>query len=177
VFRPLVWAVVLASLVSAALAVLFVSRAFVPPDSSATGLLILWLGGPFLLAVVLAVVLRRHRAALWTLLAAVVLTGAVGASVYDSVASGVLQARRDAETAVLPGEDPTRGAAAMRKSGADLGSFFADVFGVAVLVVIPPVQVLAVAAAAGVGYAVSVWLRGRAEARREWIAEHTDDRD
>ena len=152
------------------------SRAFSPPDSSAVGLLIVWLGGPFLLAVVLAVVLRRHRAALWTLLATVVLAGAVGTSVYDSVAGGVLQARREAETAVLPGEDPKSGPAAKRKTGADLGSFFADVFGIVVLVVVPPVQAFAVATAGGIGYALSVWLRGRAEARRVWEAEHTDDR-
>jgi hypothetical protein len=177
VHRPLLWAVLLAALVATALAVLFVSRAFPPPDSTAAALGVGWLGGPYLLAVVLAVVLRRHPTALWVLLATVVLAGAVGAVLCAEVADAVVTARREAEAAVLPGEDPSRGAAGKRKAGADLGSFVADVFGVAVLVVIPPVQALAVASAAGVGYALSVWRRGRAEDRRVWLAEHTDDRE
>lgn len=166
----------LAALVSTALAVLFVSRAFPPPDSSAAALAVGWLGGPYLLAVVLAVVLRRHPTALWALLATVVLAGLIGAVLCAEIADTVVAARREAETAVLPGEDPDRGPGGMRKTGADLGSFVTDVFGVVVLVVVPPVQALAVAVAAGVGYTLSVWRRGRAEARRVWVAEHTDDR-
>jgi hypothetical protein len=166
----------LAALVSTALAVLFVSRAFPPPDSTAAALAVGWLGGPYLLAGVLALLLRRHSTALGALLATVVLAGAVGAVVYDSIASGVIKARREAETAVLPGEDPNHGPAGMRRAGADLGSFVTDVFGVAVLVVVPPVQAFAVAVAGGIGYALSVWRRGRAETRRVWEAEHTDDR-
>jgi hypothetical protein len=176
VHRPLLWATLLAALVSTALAVLFVSRAFPPPDSTAAALGVGWLGGPYLLAVALAVILRRHPPALGVLLAAVVLAGALGAVLYAEIADAVVTARREAETAVLPGEDPDRGPAGKRKAGADLGSFVADVFGVVALVVIPPVQAMAVAVAGGIGYALSVWRRGRAEARRVWIAEHTDDR-
>jgi hypothetical protein len=176
VHRPLLWAVLLAALVSTALAVLFVSRAFPPPDSTAAALEVGWLGGPYLLAVMLAVVLRRHSTALWVLLATVLLAGLVGAVLCAEIADTVVAARRQAETAVLPGEDPDRGPGGMRRAGAELGSDVTDLFGVAALVVIPPVQALAVAAAAGVGYAVSVWRRGRAEARRVWAAEHTDDR-
>jgi hypothetical protein len=172
--RLLLWATLLAALVSTVFAVLFVSRAFPPPDSTAAALGVAWLGGPFLLAVILAVILRRHSAALWALLVTVALAGTVGAVLYDSVASGALKARREAETAVLPGEDPHSGPGGMRKAGADFGAFVTDVVGVAVLVVVPPVQALAVAAAAGIGYALSAWRQGRAEVRQVRVAEHTD---
>src|SRR5690606_12512950 len=102
--------------------------------------------------------------------------GAVGGSVYESVSSAILRARHEVETAVLPGENPNSGPGGMRRAGADLGAFVSDVIGVAVLVVIPPAQALAVAVASGVGYMLSVWMRGRAEARRVGLAEHTDDR-
>jgi hypothetical protein len=176
VHRPLLWAVLLAALASAALAVAFVSRAFPPPDASAAVIAAGWLGGPYLLAGVLAVVLRRRSAVLGSLLAAVALGGVVGAVLFAEVADAVVTARQQAVTAVLPGEDPDRGPGGMRRAGADLGSFVTDVFGVAVVVVVPPVQAFAVAAAAGVGYALSVWRRGRAEARRVWVAEQTDGR-
>ncbi len=174
--RPLLWATLLIALASAALAVVFVSRAFPPPDASAAAMGVAWLGGPFLLAAVLAVVLRRRSTALGVLLGVVALAGTVGAVFYAGVADGVVEARRQVETAVLPGEDPNSGPAAMRKTGADAGAFFSQLFGVAVLVVVPPVQAFAVALAGGVGYAASVWGRGRAEARRAWEAEHTDER-
>jgi hypothetical protein len=175
--RSLVWAILLAALVSAALAITFVLRAFQPPDPSAAALAMAWLGGPFLLAAVLAALLRRHPAVLIALLTVVVLSGAVGATLFAEVADAVVTARRQVETAVLPGEDPTRGPAAMRKSGADIGSDITQLFALTVGLVVPPVQVVAVALTAGIGYTLSVWSRGRAEARRVWVAEHTDDRD
>jgi hypothetical protein len=174
--QPLLWATLLIALASAAVAVVIVGHVFPPPDATAAALGVAWLGGPYLLAAGLAVLLRRRAAVLVALLVTVALAGTVGAMFYDGVAGGVAEARRQAETAVLPGEDPPRAPAAMRKSGADLGQFFAEAFGVVVLAVVPPVQALAVALAGGVGYAVSVWRRGRADARRVWEAEHTDER-
>jgi hypothetical protein len=166
----------LTALVSTALAVIFVFRAFPPPDASSAALAVGWVGGPFLLAAVLAVVFRRRSAVLIALLIAVVLSGAAGTWLFAGVADAVAAARRDVETAVLPGEDPTRGPAAMRKTGASVGADLTQIFAVTVGLVVPPAQVVAVALAVGIGYTLSVWLRHRAEARREWVAEHTDDR-
>ncbi len=174
--RTLIWVTLLTAAVAAAVSVLIVNRAFPPPDASAAALGVAWLAGPYLLAVVLALVLRRRPAALWALVVTVALAGAVGASLYDGAVSGVIETRHQAETAVLPGEDPNHGPGGMRKAGADFGAFVAEVFGVAVLVVVPPAQVLAVAVAGGIGFALSAWGRGRGEARRVWEAEHTDDR-
>jgi hypothetical protein len=174
--RPLLWVTLLGAIAAATAAALIVRRAFPPPDASAAAAGVAWLGGPYLLAAGLALVFRRRPTVLWALLIAVALAGTVGASLYDGVADGAIEARRQAETAVLPGEDPDHGPGGMRKAGADFGAFVAEAFGVAVLVVVPPVQAVAVALAAGIGYALSAWRRGRAEARRVWEAEHTDDR-
>ncbi|HET6576250.1 MAG TPA: hypothetical protein VFG68_21795 [Fimbriiglobus sp.] len=174
--RQLLWAVLLVALASAFLSLGFVWRAFPPSDASSVALAVGWVGGPFVLAAVLAVVFRRRSAVLTALLAVVAVGGAVGTVLFAQVADAVVTARRDVERAVLPGEDPTRGPAAMRKTGADIGSDLTELFAVTVGLVVPPVQTVAVALAAGIGFALSAWLRHRAEARRVWAAEHTDDR-
>jgi hypothetical protein len=147
-----------------------------PPDATATALAGLWLASPYLAAAGLAVWARRHAAALIALLIALAVVGPIGVFLFDASATQQDIAAKQAQTAVLPGEDPDRGPAGMRKASADMGVFVGDGVGILLGVFLPPIQLAVVIASAGIGYGVSVWLRRRRNARREWEIEHTDTR-
>jgi hypothetical protein len=162
--RLLLAAILLASLGLSGFSVRAVTRGFPPPDASATALVIAWLCWPFLMAALLSGLFHRRAAVLVALLFAVVAAGVVGATLYDSAASQALVARQEAATAVLPGEDADRGPGGMRKAGADMGSFVTDLFGMAVVVIVPPIQAVGVVLAFGLGLALSLWRRARSQA-------------
>jgi hypothetical protein len=171
VMRPwLVGAIVLGSAVAGTLTVLIVFRMVRPPDATAATLGALWVAMPYLAAAGLAVLRRRHTGALIALLIALLVAGLVGVSLFDSAATQQEIARKQAENAVLPGEDPQHGPAAMRRAGAEMGVAVGGVFSITLAVVLPPLQLAAVAIAAGIGYGVSAWLRRR----REGDLDHTD---
>jgi hypothetical protein len=91
-------------------------------------------------------------------------------TLFDASATQQEVARKQAENAALPSEDPEHGPAAMRKAGADMGVAVGGVFSITLAVVLPPLQLAAVAVAAGIGYGLSAWLRRR----REGDLDHAD---
>ena len=68
-----------------------------------------WVALPFLVAAGMALVVRRHPAALVTLLITLLVAGGIGVSLLNSSATQYEAARQQAATAVGPGEDPGRG--------------------------------------------------------------------
>ena len=66
--QSLVWAVLIASAAACALSEAIVFQSTSPPDATAAALGGLWIAMPFLAAAGLAVLLRRHTAALVTLI-------------------------------------------------------------------------------------------------------------
>jgi hypothetical protein len=142
--RPwLLGAVLIGSAAGCALSELFLLRTGRPPDASSAVLAGLWLAMPYLGAAGLAALFRRHTPALTALLIALLVTAPVALSLYHASATQQEIAEREAETAVLPGEDPARGPAAMRKTGADVGAALTWGFSVFLAVVVPPVQLAA----------------------------------
>jgi hypothetical protein len=172
----LVGAIVLTAAVAAVLTEMHVLRMARPPDATAAVLGGGWVALPYLVAAGLAIAVRRHAHALVALLVTLLAAAVVGVFLFDTSATAMETARRQAATAVLPGEDPSSGGAGMRKAGADAGVTITGVFSILVAVVVPPAQLAAILVAAGVGAFVSYWLRHRAEARRQWELEHTDTR-
>jgi hypothetical protein len=110
---------------------------------------------PCVTALLAAGLWRRYRGVLITLLIALAFATFVGVSFYQSSAAAHADARRQQETAVQPSEDPNSGPTAMRKSGADVGVFFSDVFSILFAVVIPPVQFVCVVLPTLIAYAIS----------------------
>jgi hypothetical protein len=86
-------------------------------------------------------------------------------SLLNSSATQYEAARQQAATAVGPGEDPSHGPAGMRKAGADMGVFVGGAFASALVVVLPPVQLVGLVIPAGIAFGISTWARSRAEAR------------
>jgi hypothetical protein len=172
----LVGTIVAAAAVAATLTVVILRRMAAPPDPGAAVLGGGYVALPYLAAAGLAVAARRHTFALVVLLVTLLAAAAVGLFLFDASATAMETARRQAATAVLPGEDPDRGPAAKRKAGADMGVAVGGAFSILVAVVVPPAQLAAILAAAGVAALVSYGLRHRAEARRQWELEHTDTR-
>lgn len=72
-----------------------------------------------------------------------------------------MAAERDVREAVQPGEDPTRGAAAMRKTGAEAGAAIRGAFSILMVLVVPPAQLAAVAIPTAIASAVSALRRRR----------------
>src|SRR5262245_11219603 len=151
----LLTAIGIVAAVGSGLSLYFVFSMVNPPDSPAYILGSLWILMPYLPALLAAGLWRRYRGALIPLLVALALVTFVGVSFYQSSAAAHADARRQQETAVQPGEDPNSGPAAMRKSGADVGVFFSDVFSILFAVVIPPVQFVGVILPTLIVYAVS----------------------
>ena len=151
----LIGVIVVGAAVAAALSEVCVFRMVTPPDASSAVLGGLWVAMPFLAAVGLAFLVRRHRAALVTLLVCLAGAAVVGVSLLDASATAHEVSRQQAATAVLPGEDPSHGPAAMRKSGADLGEAATGVFGILLVVVLPPVQLAALVIPVAVAWGVS----------------------
>jgi uncharacterized membrane protein YeiB len=158
--RPwFIWVIVVGSAVAATLSEVCVFRMVAPPDASSAVLGGLWVAMPYLAAVGLAFLIRRHPAALITLLVALVLAAVVGVFLLDASATAREDARRQAATAVLPGEDPSHGPGGMRKAGADMGEAVTGVFSILLVVVLPPMQLAAVVLPAAVAWGVSALAR------------------
>jgi hypothetical protein len=165
VVRWLVSFVVLGSVVAGTLSEVMLFRMFAPPDATAAFLGGAWVAMPFLVAAGMAPIVRRHRAALVTLLVTLLIVGGVGVSMLDAAATRHEVAREEAATAVLPGEDPDHGPAGMRKAGADMGVFVGGAFAIALVVVLPPAQLAGMVIPAGIAFGISTWTRSRVEAR------------
>jgi hypothetical protein len=163
--RWLVSFVVLGSVVAGTLSDVMLFRMFVPPDAVAAFLVGSWVALPFLVAAGMAFIVRRHPAALITLLVTLLIAGGVGVSLLDASATRHEAARQEAATAVQPGEDPDHGPAAMRKAGADMGVFFGGAFAIALVFVVPPVQLVGIVIPAGIAFGISTWTRSRVESR------------
>src|SRR5690242_16809749 len=102
VMRWLVGLVVLGSAVAGALSEVLLFRMFEPPDATAAVLVGAWVALPFLAAAGMALIVRRHPAALVTLLVALLVAGKVGVSLLDASATQYEVARQQAATAVGP---------------------------------------------------------------------------
>jgi hypothetical protein len=147
--------VVLGAGVAAALAELILFRTARPPDEASALLGALWVAMPSLATAGLALLLRRHHTPLVVLLIAFVIASGVGLSLLGNSATQQAAAEQQVKDAVLPGEDPSRGPAAMRKSGAEAGAAITGALSILLLVVVPPVQLAAVVIPTGIAYAVS----------------------
>src|SRR5262249_48553069 len=93
----------------------------------------------------LAALVRRHTAALVTLLIALLIVAPVGLFVYNAAAI-------QQEVAVQPGEDPDSGPGAVRRGNAEL-------FSILLAVKLPPVQLAAVFFPTLIAYGVSALRR------------------
>ena len=169
----LVGLIVMGSAVAGAASEVILFRMVQPPDASAAALAGLWIASPYLMAAGLALLARRHGAALVTLLVALIVVGTVGVSLLNASATQQEVARQQAATAVLPGEDPSHGPGGMRKAGADMGEFIGDAFSILLVVVLVPVQLAVVGIPAAVAFGVSAWRRA---AEREAALPVTDPR-
>jgi hypothetical protein len=158
--RPwLVWLIVVGSAVACTLSEIYLFKMVSPPDVQSALLGGLWIAMPFLLAAGLALLARRHRAALITLLVCSILSGVVGVYLLEAAAAERERSRQELATAVLPGEDPNRGAGGKRKAGAEIADTITSVFALFLAVVLPPIQVGAVAVPAGIAWAISAAVR------------------
>jgi len=157
--------IVLGSALAGALSEVLLFRMFDPPDATAAFLGGAWVVMPFAAAAGMALIVRRHPAALVTLLVALLVAGGVGVSLLDASATQYEAARQQAATAVGPGEDPSHGPAGMRKAGADMGVFVGGAFAGALVVVLPAAQLVGLVIPAGIAFGISTWARSRAEAR------------
>jgi hypothetical protein len=126
--------------VAAAVTELLVFRYTKPPDASATVLGGLWLAMPYFVTVMLAYIFSRQQGPLTVLAVLLALAAFVGISFTASAVSQQAAAEQQAATAVLPGEDPSHGPAAMRKSGAEMGAAIGFGFLIVLAIVVPPVQ-------------------------------------
>src|SRR5262245_52245388 len=113
--------IVAGAVIAAGLTELIVFRVVSPPDESAALLGGLWLAMPYLVAVMLAVMFRRQPVPLTVLLVTLVLSSAAGVSLFSNMVANQKAAELEVKNAVLPGEDPDHGPAAMRRSGAEIG--------------------------------------------------------
>jgi hypothetical protein len=131
------------------------------PDAESVVLGALWLGFPYLAAAALAGLARRHLAPQITLLVALVVAGGIGLYLLTVATVEHERSHHEVATAVQPGEDPNRGAAGMRKSGAEVGEFFTGALSLFLCVVVPPVQFAVVAVPTLIAWVISALARGR----------------
>ena len=85
--QSLVWAVLIVSAAACALSEVIVFQSTSPPDATAAALGGLWIAMPFLAAAGLAVLIRRHTAALVTLLIALLVAAPVGLFLLNAAAA------------------------------------------------------------------------------------------
>ena len=137
----------------------------VPPDTVSVVAGSLWLGLPYLAAAALAGLTRRHSVALVTLLVMLVAAGGIGLYLLTVATLEHERSHQEVATAVLPGEDPNRGAAGMRKSGAEMGEFFTGALSIFLCVVVPPVQLAAITVPTVIAWVVSALARRAASSR------------
>jgi hypothetical protein len=149
--------------VGGGLSLFFVYSKVKPTDETAFVLGGLWILMPYLTALIIAGLCRRHRGVLITLFVALSFVTFVGVSMYQSSVAAHADARHQLAPAVLPGEDPNSAPAALRKSadeimrkaGAEIGAGITNVFSFLIAVVIPPVQSVGVAVPTLIAYVVS----------------------
>jgi hypothetical protein len=160
--RPwLVGGILLGAGVAGTLTELPLLRMVRPPDTTAAFLGALWITMPYLAATGLAVAARRNSAALIVLSVALLIAAPVGVFLFDASATQLELARKQAETAVLPGEDPEHGPGGMRKAGADAGVAAGGVFSILLAVVLPPIQLVVIAVPTIIAHGVSAWVHRR----------------
>ena len=157
----LVGPILLVAAAATAVSEVLILRAVRPPDGTSALLGGLWIAMPYFAVAGLALLLRRRPAALVALLIALLLVAPVGVSLFNATANQQEVARQQVRDAVGPGEDPDHGPAGMRRAGAETGAAVGSVFSILLAVVVPPVQLAVVAVAAGIGFGVSAWARGR----------------
>jgi hypothetical protein len=155
--------IVVGAAIAAAVTEVIVFRVVNPPDGASALLGGLWVAMPYLAAAGLALLVRRHHAALITLLVALLVAAGVGLPLLGNAATQQAAAERQVQTAVQPGEDPHSGPAAMRKSGAEIGQSITSVFSVLLAVFVPPIQLGVVLVPTVIAWAVSALRRGSAE--------------
>src|SRR5262249_4135010 len=141
--------------VAAALTELILFRTARPPDEASALLGALWVAMPYLATAGLALLVRRHTPPLVVLLVAFRGASRPGPSLLGNPPPHQAAAGQQVKDAVLPGEDPSRGPAAMRKSGAEAGAAITWGLSILLLVAVPPVQLAAVVIPTGIAYAVS----------------------
>lgn len=161
--QGLVWAILIGSAVAGILSEVMLFRMLSPPDAEAAFLAGAWIAMPFLGTMGMMMLIRRNNAALIVMLVALVLASFVGVSILNSAVEARIESQKQVREAVGPGEDPNSGPAGMRKTGADVGATISDVFSVAVVVFIPPLQLVAVVIPTLIGYGVSALVRRRQE--------------
>jgi hypothetical protein len=132
-----------------------------PPDEAWAFLGGLWVALPYLATAGLALLLRRRPVMLLVLLSAVLIVAWFGLSLLGHAATQQVIAEQKVKKAVLPGEDPNKGPAAMRKSGAELEAFFTTGFSILLLLVVPAIQLALVVIPTAVAYGVSALARTR----------------
>ena len=163
--RPwLIGAIVLGSLIAGTLTELSILRAIGMPDGSSV-LGTLWVTMPYI-AAALAALFRKNKASLVVLLISLIIVALVGVMMFDSSATQQEIARKEAENAVLPGEDPSHGPAGMRKAGADAGVAIGGFFSILLAVILPPIQLAAVTIPTVIGYVISMLLRRKEQSAR-----------
>ena len=140
----LVYAILLASVVATVLSAVILFRMVQPPDASSAVLAGLWVAMPFLAAVGLALALRSRRVPLIVLLITVLIAGPIGVFLLNGSATQQAIAQQEARDAVQPGEDPQHGPGGMRKAGADAGVAITNAFSILLVLVLPPVQLVAI---------------------------------
>jgi hypothetical protein len=143
--KRLVWAIIIGAAAAGATTEVLVFRYAHPPDATAAFLGGLWLAMPYLVAVLLACLFRWQRTTLIDLAVLLALAAFVGISFTYSAVSQQAAAEQQVKDAVQPGEDPTHGPAAMRKSGAEMGAAIGFGFLIVLAVVVPPVQTAVIA--------------------------------
>jgi hypothetical protein len=134
-----------------------------PPDIRSAMFSGVWIALPYLAAVWLAVSMRRHNAVLIVLLITLLVCAVVGVYLLDASATGREVAAQQARDAVQPGEDPHHGPGGVRKANAELGEFVVSAFSILLVVVLPPIQLLAVLLLPIIAYGISALLRKRRE--------------
>jgi hypothetical protein len=159
----LVGLIVVAAGIAAALTEIIVFSVVHPPDEFWALQGGLWVAMPYLAAVGLALLLRRHHAPLIVLLVALLVAAGLGLPLFANSAGQHAAAEQQVKTAVLPGEDPSRGPAGMRKSGAEASAAITWGVSVVLAVVLPPVQLALVVIPTAIGYLVYAlaWRRGK----------------
>jgi hypothetical protein len=161
----LIGAVLIGSAVAGVPTEVLLFRMIRPPDATAAVLGGLWAGMPYLAAAGLAVLFRRHAAALVVLLVALLAAAPVGLFLLNASATQQESAEKQVRDAVQPGEDPDHGPAATRKAGADMGAAVCGVFSILLVVALPPVQFAAVFIPAVIAFGLSALFRERAARR------------
>ena len=157
--RGLFLVTVIGSAVAAVATEAILTRLLHQVDGSLAMLACAWAGLPYILAALLAYVRRTRTAQLAAVLVALALSAFVGLSLFGNALVMTEKSDRDVSHAVLPGEDPSHGPAAMRKTGADAGQAIGRVVSAGLIALVPLAQLLVIAVASIAGYIVSAVTR------------------